>query len=106
TIATRKEKGDLQALIDFVEPPEARRTISFSGRIVRIYIPRSKLVQVIDLGKNGEEIEQFVMIGFGTSGTELAKAFTVEALGTESLNGQMTAKLSVIPKSENAKKYV
>ena len=38
---------------------------------------------MFDLEKHGEQIDKFVMIGFGTSGAELAKDYDVTVLGAE-----------------------
>ena len=98
--------NSVQALLDFTEPASSRRTVTFSGRKAQIYYPKIKTVQNFDLGKGGEQIDQFVMLGFGTSGTELAQAYGMKVLGQETLNGQLAIKLELTPKSEEAKHYV
>jgi outer membrane lipoprotein-sorting protein len=46
------------------------------------------------------------MIGFGTSGTEIAATYDVTILGSEPVNGQAATRLQLIPKNGEAKKYV
>ena len=65
-----------------------------------------KTVQVFDLEKHGEQLDKFLMIGFGTSGMELAKDYDVSVLGTESMNGQSALHLQLIPKVPEARQYV
>lgn len=100
-------QNQVEGLLDFTEPANSKRTVSFSSRQAQIYSPKIKQVQIYDLGTFGEQIDQFIMMGFGTSGTELAKSYTMRVLGTESLNGQSTVKLELIPKSDDVRnKYV
>ena len=44
------------------------------------------------------------MLGFGASGQDLQKNFDVTYMGPETITGVKTAKLQLIPKSENVKK--
>jgi outer membrane lipoprotein-sorting protein len=46
------------------------------------------------------------MIGFGTSGTEIATTYDVTILASEQLNGQAVTRLQLIPKNGEAKQYV
>jgi len=98
------QPGEVQGLVDFTSPD--RKSIAFEKRTARQYLPKIKTVQVIDLSKHGEEIEKFIMIGFGTSGSELAKDYDVTVLGTENFHGQPTIHLQLIPKAAEARQYV
>ncbi len=57
---------------------------NFEKRRVQEYLPKIKTLQVFDLDKHGEQLDKFFMIGFGTSGTELAKDYDV----TRARNGK------------------
>ncbi len=98
------QPGEVQALVDFTSPD--RKTITFEKRKYQEYLPKLKTVQVFDLTKHGEQIDKFIMIGFGTSGMELAKDYDVSVLGTENLNGQAAIHLQLIPKAADARQYV
>jgi outer membrane lipoprotein-sorting protein len=65
-----------------------------------------KTVQIFDLGKHGEQLDQFILIGFATSGTELAQAYAMKVLGPEKAQGQKTIRVEMIPKSEQAREYL
>ena len=108
TVAMKKlQAGEVQALIEFLTPD--KRTISFEKRRVRIYQPKIKTVQEWDLGKYGEQLDQFFMIGFGTSGTSLAKDYAMTVLGTETLKGAedvKTIRLQLIPKAGEVREHV
>ena len=99
--------GEVRGLIDFQKPD--RRTVVFENRRLRIYYPKINTVQEFDLGKHGEQLDQFFMIGFGTSGTALAKDYEVSAEGTETVKGfegVKTIRLRLIPKRAEALQYV
>jgi outer membrane lipoprotein-sorting protein len=105
TITMKKvHAGEVQGLVDFTSPD--RKSIAFEKRTAREYLPKLKTLQVFDLKKHGEQIDQFIMIGFGTSGSELAKDYDMTVLATEPWQGQQTVHLQLIPKSGDAKQYV
>jgi outer membrane lipoprotein-sorting protein len=59
-----------------------------------------KTVQEIDLGKRTDLIDQFLLVGFGTSGQELQSNYTVKYVGEESIAGQKTHRLQLTPRKE------
>jgi outer membrane lipoprotein-sorting protein len=99
--------GEVRGLINFLGSD--KRTVSIENRRVRVYYPKINTVQEFDLGKDGEQLDQFLMIGFGTSGTALAKNYDVSVLPTETvkgLEGVKTIRLQVIPKTGEARKLI
>jgi outer membrane lipoprotein-sorting protein len=99
--------GEVRGLINFLGSD--KRTVSIENRRVRVYYPKINIVQEFDLGKDGEQLDQFLMIGFGTSGTALAKNYDVTVLPTETvkgLEGIKTIRLQVIPKAGEARKLI
>jgi outer membrane lipoprotein-sorting protein len=56
-------------------------------------------------GANHNEIESYLVLGFGGSGEDLKKSFDVTFEGGESIDNIATAKLHLIPKSEKVKNY-
>lgn len=98
------QAGEVQGLVDFTAPD--RKTITFEKRRIQEYLPKLKTVQIFDLAKHGEQVDKFIMIGFGTSGTELAKDYDVTVLGMENWKGQPAIHLQLLPKAGDAKQYV
>jgi outer membrane lipoprotein-sorting protein len=99
--------GEVQGLINFTAPNQ--RSVTFEKRSVQIYYPKIKTLQVYDLAEHGEQLDKFLMIGFGTSGTELAKDYTMTVLGTEPVKapaGGQAIHVELIPKSGKAREYV
>ena len=108
TIAMQKVgPNEVKSLIEFLTPD--KRTVQFEKRLLRIYYPKMKTIQEWDLSKHGEQLDQFFMIGFGRSGTALAKDYDMTVVGTETLKnaqGAQTIRLRLIPKLGEAHEYV
>src|SRR5260370_10986867 len=105
TMTMRKAGArEVEGLIDFTGPNP--RVVVFAKRQAQIFYPKINTVNVYDLGKHGEQLDQFLMTGFGTSGSELAHNFDVKALGTEIVQKQRAIKLQLVPKTADAKQYV
>ncbi|HEX6897526.1 MAG TPA: hypothetical protein VF146_19740, partial [Bryobacteraceae bacterium] len=73
------QAGEVKGRVDFVAPDP--HIVTFQKRRLQRYSPKIKTLEVYDLEKNGEQIDKFVMLGFGTSGAELAKDYDVAVLG-------------------------
>ena len=87
--------------------PEPKFVLYNNGQ-VSMYQPKPDQVTVYDLGKNRADLESYVVLGFGGSGQDLAKAFDVTYVGPETVKigsseGVATAKLQLIPKSDKVK---
>lgn len=109
TLRMKKGKNDsIRAVIDFSgqKDQSQSREIGFYGKIVRIYFPVAKYYQDYDLGKNSDVLNQFLLLGFGTSGDELAKSYTISPEDTEKVAGVDTTKLLLIPKDSKVKEHL
>jgi outer membrane lipoprotein-sorting protein len=95
-----KDKGT-RVMIDFSNEKDAR-VIFFSGKIVRMYLTKAKLYQDFDVGKS-DALNEFLLLGFGSSGKELTDSYEISISGTENIAGQETTKLVLLPKSAKAK---
>jgi len=98
------QPGEVQGKVDFTAPD--MKTVTIEKRRVQEYFPKIKTLQVFDLDKHGEQLDKFFMIGFGTSGIELAKDYDVSVLGTADVNSQAAVHLQLVPKSPEARRYV
>ncbi len=99
--------GEVQGIVDFLTPD--KRTIAFEKRRVKRYYPKIKRLEIFDLDKHAAQLDKFVLIGFGISGTELARDFDVSVLGTEAMKeppGMRAIQLRLVPKTGEAKQYV
>ena len=93
----RLKSGEVRAIIDFTAQSDAR-VLAFLGKTVRIYYPKLHEYQEYDLGKNSNMINQFLLLGFGSSGRELAQSYQITLAGPEKVAGRETSKLVLIPK--------
>jgi len=95
----RVQLGDVQGLVEFKTPDE--KFVNLEKQSLRIYYPKIKKLDVYELGDQADQVYQFLMIGFGTSGTALARDYGMTVLGKETLKGQSvpTIRLQLIPKS-------
>jgi outer membrane lipoprotein-sorting protein len=98
------QPDEVQERVDFTGPDA--KIITFEKRKFQQYLPKIKTLQVYDLAKQGERLDKFLMIGFGTSGMELAKDYDVTVLGTESEKGQSAIHLQLIPKDPGDRRYI
>ncbi len=104
TMRMLRRGRQVQLRLDFGEPDV--RTVVLSGRRAEIYYPKIQTVQIYDLGRQRELVDQFLLLGFGTSGGELKKNYTLRALGEEQVAGVSASRLELIPKSPKAREHV
>ena len=74
------------------------KLIEFRNGIVRLFDPGTDHLTIIDATKNKAQFESFLTVGFGGSGKDLAKAWTISDLGDEMIDGVQTAKLDLVAK--------
>jgi outer membrane lipoprotein-sorting protein len=102
TLKMQRKEGAVRAIIDFSGQNDSRE-IAFLGNIIRMYYPKLNMVQDYDVGKNSDVLNQFLLLGFGSSGKELAQSYEISAAGTENVAGVETTKLLLLPKSPGVK---
>jgi outer membrane lipoprotein-sorting protein len=103
TLRMQRLKGnEVRAIIDFSAETDAR-VIAFLGKIVRIYYPKLKTYQDFEVGKNAQVLNQYLLLGFGSSGKDLARSYGVTAEGSEDVGGRTTTKLLLMPKDPKVK---
>jgi outer membrane lipoprotein-sorting protein len=105
SIAMKSQKQkDMQVLVDFTSPDV--KTWAFRGRKAELFIPKINTVQEYDLGKHSRLIDQFLLLGFGSSSKDLARTYDLKYGGEESIEGSKTSKLELIPRSEDARQHL
>jgi outer membrane lipoprotein-sorting protein len=85
-------------------PPTAK-FVEYKNGIVRMYDPGTNHLTILNGTKNQSQAESFLTLGFGGSGSDLTKSWTVTDLGPETINdGQKpieTRKLDLVSKDPN-----
>lgn len=94
----RVKPGDTRILLEFTSPDS--KFVSLESDIGRMYIPKAKMVQEYDLRSKKNVLDQGLLLGFGATSAELKAAYDVSLMGSESLNGQATVHLKLVPKSK------
>jgi outer membrane lipoprotein-sorting protein len=96
-------RGD-KMLIE-MKPPNERKILR-TGDNLYVYTPGLKRVEEYNLAKHRALIDQFLLLGFGTSGRELQKAYLVTLLGETSLDEKKTVEIELTPKSEAVRNQI
>jgi len=99
----RLKQTDVRAIIDFSALPENARVVSFQGKSLKIYYPNTKEVQEYAVGKNADVLNQFLLLGFGSSGKDLQANYVISEKGSETIAGRNTTRLQLIPKDPELK---
>jgi outer membrane lipoprotein-sorting protein len=82
------------------------RTILRDGDNLYVYQPKIKRVEEYDLGKHRALVDQFLLLGFGTSGNDLKKAYVITVQGEVTLDKRKTIWLELTPKNDDVRKQI
>ncbi len=105
TIAVKRNKPhDLHLRIDLKEPRQQTVTIG-DGKLI-IFSPLVNEAQTADLGKDRSLVDQFFLLGFGSTSAELKSAYTVTFGGAETVNGEKTTRIVLVPKDKEMLTHV
>jgi outer membrane lipoprotein-sorting protein len=85
--------------------PDAR-TILRDGDNFYIYNPKIHRVEEYNLGKKKSVVDQFLLLGFGTSGSSLKESYTVTLQGEETLDNRKVLLLELLPKTDEVRKQL
>jgi outer membrane lipoprotein-sorting protein len=82
------------------------RTVLRAGDTIFVYTPGLKQVEEYNLGKHRDLVNEFLLLGFGTSGHDLEKGFLPTLIGEPVLDRQKTALLELTPKAVDARNQI
>jgi len=100
----RHANGGTQGIIEFQQPEQ--RIVFINGKSVQIYYPKAKTDEIYDASKYSSNMDQILLLGFGTSSAELKKSYDIKGGGTEKINGVSTTRIELTPKSAELKKLI
>ena len=96
--------GGIQMGTKFTQPV---KIVEIKDGMIRLFDPGADHLTEISIKNNQTQYESFLTLGFGGSGTELAKKWTISYLGTEQLNDGKklvsTVKLDLVAKDANTR---
>ena len=103
------ERGDIfvrgDKMLLQIKTPDPR-TILRLGDNLYIFNPGLKRVEEYNLGKNRTLVDQFLLLGFGTRGSELEKGYHVKLLREERVDDQPVVVLDLTPKSAEVRHQI
>lgn len=71
------------------------KDLVYAGGVGKMYTPGQ--LTIYKVGDNRSAMEAFLTLGFGGSGLDLKKSWTVTYAGNEAVNGAQAAKLQLVP---------
>lgn len=104
TMSLKRSHSDIHMLVDLTEPDP--KAIYLHGDRLEIYYPKMQTIEEYDVGKNRALVDQFLLIGFGTSGADLSAAYQIKLVGSETIGDVKATHLEMIPKSKEVLKYL
>jgi len=103
-VRLRSTKAGTAGIVDFQHPDE--RTVYINGHNIQIYYPKANTVEIYDSSKYTASVDQFLLLGFGTSSAELRKSYDLKVSGTETIGGVATTRIEMTPKSAELAKLI
>ena len=97
----RKKKNETEMAAHFDKP---KKIVVYVNGTLRLYEANLDQITEYAVGKDREEIESFLSIGFGGKGHDLLNSFQVSYDGSETIDNVKTEKLVLIPKTPKVKK--
>jgi len=93
----RKKPRDVRMLLDIKDPDPKQLLVDTHWALM--YFPKLATVQHYDLSKYKTMVEQGLLLSFGSSSKELAVAYSISFGGPETVSGEKTTRIVLIPKS-------
>jgi outer membrane lipoprotein-sorting protein len=91
-------------LVNFTQPDP--KSVQLQGQTLDIYLPKSLTVQEYNLGKNSGLIQQFLLLGFGTTRQDLADANTITYGGPDTIDGKAAERIVLVPKNKDLQQRI
>lgn len=102
TIFFRKDAGKTVMGAKMTSP--SVKLIDYQNGLLRLFdVPTDHLTVV---HSKGNQMESFLTLGFGGSGKDLARAWTIADLGMETINGVQTAKMDLVSKDPSVRNNI
>jgi hypothetical protein len=79
------------------------KVVNYGGGTLQLYTPGTKQVDIFKAGANQAKYESFLTLGFGGSGKDLQKEWTITDQGPETIDGTKTEKLDLVSKEQSVK---
>jgi outer membrane lipoprotein-sorting protein len=91
-------------LIEMLNPEP--KQILFTGNKASIYYPKMGLIQEFNLDKHRALVEQFLLLGFGTSGDQLKDSYLITVLGETQVDRAAVLQVELTPKDQRIRNQI
>jgi len=99
TISVKRFKpDDVRILINFTKPEPKK--VAIGGGKGQVYYPKANEVQIVDMKKHRDLVNEVLLLGFGATSAELKSAYTITLGGPDTVNGTAVTRIELIPRSE------
>jgi outer membrane lipoprotein-sorting protein len=102
-LVKRVKPHDTRIRVDLTNP---RQTVTIGGGKAQQFYPQTNEAQEVDLGKSRGVVDQFMLLGFGSNSGEIRNAYTVTLGGADSVNGEKTTRILLVPKDPEVRARV
>jgi outer membrane lipoprotein-sorting protein len=103
TVYYRRAGNEIEMMAEIKEPEE--KFVLYQDGKLQVYQKKIEQVMSFSAGSNRNEMESYLVLGFGGSGEDLKKTYDVTYVGEERIDNLATAELQLIPKSEKVRNY-
>jgi outer membrane lipoprotein-sorting protein len=100
TVYYRRSGQQIEMMAEFKDPD---KFVLYKDGQLQVYEPKINRVMQYSTGANREQLESFLVLGFGGSGQDLKKSFDVTFQGEEPVDNIPTGKLHLVPKSDKTR---
>jgi outer membrane lipoprotein-sorting protein len=104
TIRMKRSKTGVAGIMGFTDP--SPYTIAIGGRTAQRFYPKANVVEIYDTTKYVAVMDGYLLLGFGTTAAELAKAYEVKAGGTGTVGSANTTRIELTPKAAEVLKLI
>lgn len=99
SLVLKRNKSHEIRMLFLVKDPDPK-TVAVNGNKAEVYYPKENTVEVYDLGKYKSMLDQFLLLGFGSTSKELLGSYSVMLGGPDTVGKEKTTRLVLIPKSK------
>jgi outer membrane lipoprotein-sorting protein len=103
-VIKRRGPNKLEFLMSYVGPDA--RLVALRDSTVEVYNPKINSIQPYSLRNYRDIVQQLMLLGFGMAGSDLASKYEIENLGVETIEGQDSTHLDLVPKSSEVLKQL
>lgn len=97
----REKSGGTEMGAKIVTPTV--KLLSYKDGVLQVFDPSANTLIRMTAKGNQQQYEGFLTLGFGASGKDLAKSWTIKDQGAETVDGVSTEKLDLVSKDPNVK---